>query len=106
MLKASELKVGDIIAAFDKRTGKPWTANRVVTKFSGPYHPEDGDTTVYISFVKSDDGRLDTGAFSDDGDGIETTFDWEDYRVVGHTDIAGRLADILGRSVNWRGEVA
>lgn len=103
MLRVSDVKVGDIIAAIDTRTGKPWTEHRIVTKISGPYGD---DNMVYVTFVKSNGIALDTGALSDSGDGIETTFDWEEYKVVGHTDIASRMADMLARTINWKEEVA
>ena len=103
MLRASDVKVGDIIATIDTRTGKPWTEHRIVTRMSGPY---EGDNTVYVTFVKSNGIALDTGALSDGGDGLETTFNWEEYRVVGHTDIASRMADMLARTINWKEGVA
>lgn len=102
MLRFEDVKVGDVIQYFNTEIGEYTYSPCVVTQLTD--HSNDDMIAKYVSFVTVRHGHFDTGAWVDRGNGLKLSFSEDELRLVGHTDLAERLADTFEHSLEWMKE--
>lgn len=102
MLKWEDINLGDIIQYYDVN-GKPCWSPHIVTELTDHSDVEE-NPAKYVTFVTIYKGRIETGALSDRGEGVNPSLDGYELRIVGHTDLADRLADTFKNTIGWMGE--
>lgn len=99
MLRFEDVKVGDVIQYFNTEKGEYTYSPCVVTQLTD--HSEDDLIAKYVTFVTVRNGHFDTGAWVDRGNGLKLSFKEDELRLVGHTDLAERLAASFVHDLGW-----